>query len=115
MSDDKFPDLKFNYQLSNPPYGKKWEPEEDAVKDEAALGFKGRFGAGLPSIDDGAMPFLQHVVSKMPLPKDGGGKAGIVLAGSPLFTGDAGSGPSNIIIVDSINETAVMKHIRLVL
>lgn len=96
LSDDKFPDLKFNYQLSNPPYGKKWEAEEDAVKEEAARGFKGRFGAGLPSIDDGAMLFLQHVVSKMLPVSEGGGKAGIVLAGSPLFTGDAGSGTSNI-------------------
>ncbi len=96
LSDDKFENKTFNYILSNPPYGKKWEKEEDDVKEEAKLGFKGRFGAGLPSIDDGSMLFLQHVVSKLPSEEEGGGKAGIVLSASPLFTGDAGSGPSNI-------------------
>ena len=96
LSDDKFQDKTFNYILSNPPYGKKWEKEEEAVKEEAKLGFKGRFGAGLPSIDDGSMLFLQHVVSKLPPEEEGGGKAGIVLSASPLFNGDAGSGPSNI-------------------
>ena len=93
LADDKFPDMVYSYQLSNPPYGKKWEVQKDKVMDEAKLGFKGRFGAGLPSIDDGSMLFLQHLVSKMdPV----NGKAGIVLSGSPLFTGDPGSGPSNI-------------------
>ena len=96
LSDDKFENKTFNYILSNPPYGKKWEKEEESVKEEAKLGFKGRFGAGLPSIDDGSMLFLQHVVSKLPSEEDGGGKAGIVLSASPLFNGDAGSGPSNI-------------------
>ncbi len=96
LSDDKFENKTFNYILSNPPYGKKWEKEEDDVKEEAKLGFKGRFGAGIPSIDDGSMLFLQHVVSKLPSEEEGGGKAGIVLSASPLFNGDAGSGPSNI-------------------
>lgn len=96
LSNDKFPDATFNYTLSNPPYGKKWEKQRSAVEDEAGIGFKGRFGAGLPSIDDGSMLFLQHVVSKFAPVEKGGGKAGIVLSGSPLFTGDAGSGPSNI-------------------
>ena len=96
LSDDKFEDQTFNYILSNPPYGKKWEKQKDDVLTEANLGFAGRFGAGLPSIDDGSMLFLQHVVSKMAPVEDGGGKVGIVLSGSPLFTGDAGSGPSNI-------------------
>ena len=96
LSDDKFSNKTFNYILSNPPYGKKWEKEEEDVKKEAELGFKGRFGAGLPSIDDGSMLFLQHVVSKLPPEEEGGGKAGIVLSASPLFNGDAGSGPSNI-------------------
>lgn len=96
LSDDKFPDDTFNYQLANPPYGKKWQKEQDDVLEEAKLGFKGRFGAGLPSISDGSMLFLQHVVSKMAPISEGGGKAGIVLSASPLFTGDAGSGPSNI-------------------
>lgn len=96
LSDDKFPENTFNYILSNPPYGKKWEKQRPAVEDEAKLGFRGRFGAGLPSIDDGSMLFLQHVVSKFAPIEKGGGKAGIVLSGSPLFTGDAGSGPSNV-------------------
>ncbi len=96
LMDDKFADSTFNFILSNPPYGKKWEKQKDSVEEEAKLGFKGRFGAGLPSIDDGSMLFLQHVVSKFAPVEKGGGKAGIVLSGSPLFTGDAGSGPSNI-------------------
>lgn len=96
LSDDKFEGMTFNFVLSNPPYGKKWEKQASAVNDEARLGFKGRFGAGLPSISDGSMLFLQHVVSKLAPVSEGGGKAGIVLSASPLFTGDAGSGPSNI-------------------
>ena len=97
LNDDKFEFDKFDYILSNPPYGKKWELEQDdVVKESTKLGFKGRFGAGLPSIDDGSMLFLQHVVSKMKPEEEGGSKAGIVLSASPLFTGDAGSGPSNI-------------------
>jgi len=96
LNDDKFEGMTFDYQLSNPPYGKKWEAEQPDVLDEAKLGFAGRFGAGLPSVDDGSMLFLQHVVSKMKPEEEGGSKAGIVLSASPLFTGDAGSGPSNI-------------------
>ena len=96
LAEDKFPNDTFDYSLSNPPYGKKWEKSQEAVLDEAKHGFRGRFGAGLPSIDDGAMLFLQHVVAKMKPAAEGGGKAGIVLSASPLFTGDAGSGPSNI-------------------
>ena len=101
LSDDRFKDengdpMFFDYQLSNPPYGKKWEKEQDAVLKEAKLGFRGRFGAGLPSIDDGSMLFIQHVVYHMKPAILGGGKAGIVLSGSPLFTGDPGSGPSGI-------------------
>ena len=96
LTDDKFPDTLFDYQLSNPPYGKNWKKQKSAVEDEASLGFKGRFGAGLPSIDDGAMLFLQHVVAKMKPVSEGGAKAGIVLSASPLFNGDPGSGPSTI-------------------
>lgn len=96
LTQDAFPDSTFNYILSNPPYGKKWEKQQSYVLDEAKLGFRGRFGAGLPSIDDGSMLFLQHVVSKLAPVSEGGGKAGVVLSGSPLFTGDAGSGPSSI-------------------
>lgn len=100
LSDDKFTEnvgeLGFDYQLSNPPYGKKWEKEQSTVLEEAKAGFRGRFGAGLPSIDDGSMLFIQHVVHHMKSAEYGGGKAGIVLSGSPLFTGDPGSGPSGI-------------------
>ena len=96
LADDKFKDMAFDYQLSNPPYGKKWEKSKSKVLLESKIGFKGRFGAGLPPIDDGSMLFIQHVVSHMTPSDKGGGKAGIVLSGSPLFTGDAGSGPSNI-------------------
>ena len=96
LANDKFPDITFDYQLSNPPYGKNWKKQKSDVEDEAALGFKGRFGAGLPSIDDGAMLFLQHVAAKMKPVSEGGGKAGIVLSASPLFNGEPGTGPSTI-------------------
>lgn len=96
LSDDKFEGQTFNYQLSNPPYGKNFQKELDAVTDEAKLGFKGRFGAGIPPVNDGSMLFLQHVCSKMAPVSEGGGKAGIVLSASPLFTGDAGRACSNI-------------------
>ena len=96
LANDMFEGTKFNYQLNNPPYGKKWEKSQKAVLDEAKLGFKGRFGAGIPKIDDGSMLFLQHVANKMLPPEEGGGKAGIVLSGSPLFQGEAGKGSSNI-------------------
>lgn len=96
LDDDRFEGRTFNYQLTNPPYGKEWRKEQDGVVEEAQRGFGGRFGAGLPSIDDGSMLFMQNVAAKMAPPKEGGGKAAIVLSGSPLFNGDAGSGPSGI-------------------
>lgn len=96
LSDDRFDGMTFNYQLTNPPYGKEWKPEEDAVREEASYGFKGRFGAGLPAIGDGSMLFIQNVAAKLAPVEQGGGKAAIVLSGSPLFNGDAGSGPSSI-------------------
>lgn len=96
LSDDKFEGLTFNYQLTNPPYGKDWKVEEQSVREEASYGFKGRFGAGLPAIGDGSMLFIQNVAAKLAPVEQGGGKAAIVLSGSPLFNGDAGSGPSNI-------------------
>ena len=90
----------FDYMLANPPFGVEWKQQERAIKQEAAtLGMDGRFGAGLPRINDGSLLFLQHMLSKMQ-PVDGEGKGGsriaIVFNGSPLFTGDAGSGESNI-------------------
>lgn len=96
LSDDQFERQTFNFQLSNPPYGKNFQKELEAVTEEAKLGFKGRFGAGIPPVNDGSMLFLQHVCSKMAPVSEGGGKAGIVLSASPLFTGDAGRACSNI-------------------
>lgn len=97
---DGHPDKKFHYMLANPPFGVEWKPEEDFVREEyATLGFNGRFGAGLPRINDGSLLFLQHMIAKMhnPPPMGGdGSKIAIVFNGSPLFTGDAGSGESNI-------------------
>lgn len=86
----------FDYMLSNPPFGVDWKKAEKQVKDEAAKkGFAGRFGAGLPSISDGSFLFLQHMISKMKR-STGGSRIGIVFNGSPLFSGSAGSGPSDI-------------------
>lgn len=86
---------RFDYQLANPPYGKEWKMDEASVKEEAAKP-NGRFSAGLPRISDGQMLFLQHMLSRMNSPEQGGGRVAIVLNGSPLFTGDAGSGESEI-------------------
>ena len=96
LSNDMFKGKTFSYQLCNPPYGKKWEKEQDKVKEEAAKGFDGRFGAGTPKIDDGSMLFLQHVAKHLAPISEGGGKAIMVLSASPLTNGDAGSGESNI-------------------
>jgi len=97
---DGHADKQFNYMLANPPFGVEWKPEKDYVTNEyETFGFKGRFGAGLPRINDGALLFLQHMMSKMHTAPDCGGlgsRIGIVFNGSPLFTGDAGSGESNI-------------------
>jgi len=97
---DAFPKKKFDYMLANPPFGVKWEPEEDHVRDEHEnQGYTGRFGAGLPRINDGSFLFLQHMISKMKPYSHAdqtGSRIGIVFNGSPLFTGDAGSGESNI-------------------
>ena len=100
LSLDAFPGEKFDYMLSNPPFGVEWKKIAEAVKVEhEKKGFGGRFGPGLPRISDGALLFLLHLISKMrPPEKDGSGgsRVGIVLNGSPLFTGDAGSGESEI-------------------
>src|SRR6202030_2337642 len=94
---DGFPGEKFDYMLANPPFGVKWEADEKKIRDEYEQeGETGRFGAGLPRINDGSFLFLQHMLSKMRAPKEGGSRIGIVFNGSPLFTGDAGSGESNI-------------------
>jgi type I restriction enzyme M protein len=97
LSDDGHAGHKFDYMLSNPPFGVEWKKVEKAVRDEhEKKGFDGRFGPGLPRVSDGSMLFLLHLVSKMRPAKDGGSRFGIVLNGSPLFTGGAGSGESEI-------------------
>jgi type I restriction enzyme M protein len=94
---DKFPHEKFDYMLANPPFGVEWKPQEDVIRREAdELGYNGRFGAGLPRINDGSFLFLQHMLSKMKDPNEGGTRLAIVFNGSPLFTGGAGSGESEI-------------------
>ena len=87
----------FDYMLANPPFGVEWKQQQKDIRREAdTLGYEGRFGAGLPRINDGSLLFLQHMLAKMRATKDGGSRIGIVFNGSPLFTGDAGSGESNI-------------------
>lgn len=97
---DGHPDEDFHYMLANPPFGVEWKPEKDHVtKEHNDFGFSGRFGPGLPRINDGALLFLLHMISKMHNPPAQGGEGsriGIVFNGSPLFTGDAGGGESNI-------------------
>jgi len=97
FTEDHFPGKKFDYMLANPPFGVEWKPEKDFVEKEfQERGFDGRFGAGLPRINDGSFLFLQHMISKMKPFAEGGTRLAIVFNGSPLFTGSAGSGESNI-------------------
>jgi len=97
FTDDRFPHHRFDYMLANPPFGVEWKPEADFIKREhEEQGFGGRFGAGLPRINDGSLLFLQHMISKMKDPADGGTRLAIVFNGSPLFTGAGGSGESEI-------------------
>jgi type I restriction enzyme M protein len=97
LSNDGFAGQRFHYCLANPPFGKKWEKDKAAVEAEHKDdGYEGRFGPGLPRISDGSMLFLLHLASKLEKPENGGGRAAIVLSGSPLFNGGAGSGESEI-------------------
>jgi len=97
LSEDGHPHTKFDYMLSNPPFGVEWKKVEKEVrKEHEGQGFNGRFGPGLPRVSDGSLLFLLHLLSKMRLAQDGGSRFGIVLNGSPLFTGGAGSGESEI-------------------
>jgi len=97
FTEDHFSGKKFDYMLANPPFGVEWKPEADTIKREhEEQGFGGRFGAGLPRINDGSLLFLLHMISKMKDPKEGGTRLAIVFNGSPLFTGSAGSGESEI-------------------
>ena len=87
----------FDYCLANPPFGVEWKKQQDFVEREhKERGFDGRFGPGTPRVSDGSLLFLLHLVKKMRPTQDGGGRIGIVLNGSPLFTGNAGSGESEI-------------------
>ncbi len=97
FSADGHAGLRADYMLSNPPFGVEWKKVQKQVEDEHdELGFSGRFGAGLPRINDGSFLFLQHMLSKMKPAAEGGSRLAIVFNGSPLFTGDAGSGESEI-------------------
>ena len=97
LANDQMPNETFGYQISNPPYGVDWKKSKKAVeKEHDEKGFAGRFGAGLPRISDGQLLFVQHMVAKMRAPKDGGGRIAVFLNGSPLFTGAAGSGESEV-------------------
>ncbi|WP_375184296.1 N-6 DNA methylase [Aquabacterium sp.] len=97
LSADGHAGTKFDYGAANPPFGVDWKKVKDFVEDEhKRLGYAGRFGPGLPRVSDGSLLFLMHLVDKMRPPAEGGGRIGIVLNGSPLFTGDAGSGESEI-------------------
>jgi type I restriction enzyme M protein len=96
LSKDQHADKRFDYLLANPPYGKDWNQDKDAITQEAQRGYAGRFGAGLPRISDGQLLFLQHMLNRMKPASEGGSRVAIVMNGSPLFTGDAGSGESEI-------------------
>jgi len=97
FTEDHVPHKKFDYMLANPPFGVEWKPQEDFIRREHhQQGYGGRFGAGLPRINDGSFLFLLHMISKMKDPKDDGTRLAIVFNGSPLFTGAAGSGESEI-------------------
>jgi type I restriction enzyme M protein len=97
LSEDGHAHAKFDYMLSNPPFGVEWKKVEKEVrKEHESEGFNGRFGPGLPRVSDGSLLFLLHLLSKMRPAQDGGSRFGIVLNGSPLFTGGAGSGESEI-------------------
>lgn len=97
LSDDGHIHRKFDYMLSNPPFGVEWKKVEKTIRKEyESQGFNGRFGPGLPRVSDGSLLFLLHLISKMRPAAEGGSRFGIVLNGSPLFTGGAGSGESEI-------------------
>ena len=97
LSNDQLAHHRFDYMLSNPPFGVEWKKVQKQITDEHShKGFDGRFGPGLPRVSDGSLLFLLHLVSKMRAPRDGGSRIGIILNGSPLFTGGAGSGESEI-------------------
>jgi type I restriction enzyme M protein len=96
LSNDRHAGMRFDYLIANPPYGKDWKGDENAVRADHARGAAGRFGPGLPRISDGQLLFPLHMLAHAKDPKDGGSRIAIIMNGSPLFTGDAGSGESEI-------------------
>lgn len=96
LSNDRHANRHFDYLITNPPYGKDWKRDQEDVRDEHERGSAGRFGAGLPRISDGQLLFLQHMLHHMKPVEEGGSRVAIIMNGSPLFTGDAGSGESQI-------------------
>ena len=111
LSEDGHAHKKFDYCLANPPFGVEWKKIEREIRNEhSTQGYNGRFGPGIPRVSDGSLLFLLHLISKMRPAKDGGSKIGIVLSGSPLFTGNAGSGESEIrryILENDLLETII--------
>lgn len=111
LSNDQLADERFDFMLSYPPFGLEWKRVQKQITDEYShKGFDGRFGPGLPRVSDGSLLFLLHLVSKMRAPSDGGSRIGIILNGSPLFTGGAGSGESEIrryLLQNDLVETVV--------
>src|SRR5207244_1168522 len=96
LSNDRHASNNFDYLIANPPYGKDWKRDEEAVRAEHERGPAGRFAPGLPRISDGQLLFLLHMLKHMKEPREGGSRIAIIMNGSPLFTGDAGSGESEI-------------------
>src|SRR3989441_1506717 len=96
LSNDRHAGKTFDYLIANPPYGKDWKRDEEAVRTEHERGTSGRFAPGLPRISDGQLLFLLHMLAHAKEPKEGGSRIAIIMNGSPLFTGDAGSGESEI-------------------
>ena len=96
LSNDRHAAGSFDYMIANPPYGKDWKRDQDAVQNEHDRGAAGRFGPGLPRISDGQLLFLLHMLAHVYEPAQGGSRVAIIMNGSPLFTGDAGSGESEI-------------------
>lgn len=96
LSNDRHAGRRFDYLIANPPYGKEWRRDEEAVRAEHERGEAGRFAPGLPRISDGQLLFLLHMLAHAKDPKEGGSRIAIIMNGSPLFTGDAGSGESQI-------------------
>ena len=96
LSNERHAGVGFDYMIANPPYGKDWKRDQDAVRAEHDRGATGRFAAGLPRISDGQLLFLLHMLAHMKEPDQGGSRIAIIMNGSPLFTGDAGSGESEV-------------------